>query len=62
MASDILHIKDSFYFEVPKALWKSERDSADGLAKSYGAWVIRNDEDYQNWEAAQIITDLKSIV
>ena len=62
MASDILHIKDSFYFEVPKALWRSERNSAEGLAKSYGAWVIRNDEDYQDWEAAQIVAELKSIV
>lgn len=62
MASDILHIKDSFYFEVPKALWKSERESAEGLAKSYGPWVIRNDEDYQDWEAAQMVTELKSIV
>ncbi len=62
MASDILHIKDSFYFEVPKALWKSHRDSADGLAKSYGPWVIRNDEDYQDWEAAQMVTELKSLV
>lgn len=62
MASDILHIKDSFYFEVPKVLWKSERESTEGLAKSYGAWVIRNDEDYQEWEAAQIVDELKSIV
>ncbi|MDX1926351.1 MAG: F0F1 ATP synthase subunit A [Pirellulaceae bacterium] len=62
MASDILHIKDSFYFEVPKALWRSDRDTAEQLAKSYGPWVIRNDEDYQDWEAAQMIEDLKSIV
>ena len=27
MASDILHIKDSYYFEVPKALWKPNYDS-----------------------------------
>jgi F-type H+-transporting ATPase subunit a len=62
MASDILHIKDSFYFEVPRALWRSNRDSAEDLAKSYGPWVIRNDEDYQDWEAAQMITELEGIV
>ncbi len=62
MASDILHIKDSFYFEVPKALWKSERESASGLAKSYGAWVIRNDEDYQDWESIRVIDGLKGLV
>ncbi len=27
MASDILHIKDSYYFEVPKALWKPHYES-----------------------------------
>lgn len=62
MASDILHIKDSFYFEVPKALWKSDRDSAQELAKEFGPWVIRNDDDFQEWEAAQMIDKLKSIV
>ncbi len=62
MASDILHIKDSFYFEVPKALWRSERESASGLAKSYGAWVVRNDEDYQDWEATRVIDGLKGLV
>jgi F-type H+-transporting ATPase subunit a len=62
MASDILHIKDSFYFEVPKALWRSDRESAQELAKDYGAWVVRNDEDYQDWEATQIIDGLRSIV
>ena len=61
MASDILHIKDSFYFEVPKALWRSDRESAKELAQDYGPWVVRNDEDYQDWEAAQIVDGLKSI-
>ena len=28
MASAILHIKDAYYFEVPRALWKSERRRA----------------------------------
>lgn len=62
MASDVLHIKDSFYFEVPKALWKSNRNSATELANDYGPWVVRNDDDYQDWEAAKIIEGLKSIV
>jgi F-type H+-transporting ATPase subunit a len=62
MASDILHIKDSFYFEVPKALWKSDRESATALTKSFGPWVVRNDADYQDWEAAQIVSELKTIV
>lgn len=63
MASDILHIKDSFYFEVPKAL------SGKGLIsplKSFMMpmvlWVIRNHEGYQEWEAKQIIEELKPLV
>ncbi len=62
MASDILHIKDSYYFEVPKALWRSDRDSAKEFAKEFGPWVIRNDDDYQDWEANQMVDGLKGIV
>ena len=31
MASDILHIKDSYYFEVPKALWKPHYESLEDV-------------------------------
>jgi F-type H+-transporting ATPase subunit a len=62
MASDILHIKDSYYFEVPKALWKSDRDSAKEFNKEFGPWVVRNDDDYQDWEAAQMVEGLRGIV
>ena len=33
MADSILHIKDSYYFEVPKVLWKSHYKSLDDLPK-----------------------------
>lgn len=33
MADPILHIKDSYYFEVPKVLWKSDYKSFDDLPK-----------------------------
>jgi F-type H+-transporting ATPase subunit a len=62
MASDILHIKDSFYFEVPRALWRSDRSSPEEFVASYGPWVVRNDPEYQDWEAEKMIDDLKSIV
>jgi F-type H+-transporting ATPase subunit a len=61
MASDILHIKDSFYFEVPRALWRSNRESPQELYKDFGSWVIWNDPDYQDWEAAQIVARLEQI-
>jgi F-type H+-transporting ATPase subunit a len=62
MASDILHIKDSFYFEVPKALWRKGYKSPQEFYEAYGPWVIRNNEDYQNWEAERIVEGLKKIV
>jgi F-type H+-transporting ATPase subunit a len=47
MASAILHIKDAYYFEVPRALWKSDRKSINDFPEHY----VRLDADYQNWEA-----------
>ncbi|MBX3423796.1 MAG: F0F1 ATP synthase subunit A [Pirellulaceae bacterium] len=62
MASPILHIKDSFYFEVPRALWKKNYQSSREFYDAYGAWVIRNDAGYQDWEAAKLVDELKAIV
>lgn len=62
MASDILHIKDSFYFEVPKALWTKHYQSPREFYDAYGPWVIRNHEAYQEWEAEQIVGGLKKMV
>lgn len=60
MASDpLLHIKDSYYFDVPRALWRVKYDSPEDLANNAGEWVVRNDEDYQNWEADQFIAKLR---
>jgi F-type H+-transporting ATPase subunit a len=47
MASAELHIKDSFYFEVPKLLWPSKRES---IAQFPDVWV-KNDPHFQAWEA-----------
>ena len=62
MASDILHIKDSFYFEVPKALWRKNYTSPQEFYDAYGPWVIRNHEQYQDWEAEKIVNELKGLV
>lgn len=49
MASAVLHIKDSYYFEVPKFLWSVQhQDKADFP----DVW-IRLDPDFQLWEAAR---------
>ncbi len=47
MSSPILHIKDAYYFEVPRVLWKSNRQSVRDFPEHY----VRLDPDYQDWEA-----------
>lgn len=56
MSNIILHIKDSYYFEVPKALWRSKCDSIEKLPP----WLVRLDSDYQNFEAAKIVSSLRT--
>src|SRR5688500_11346339 len=47
MASAILHIKDAYYFEVPRALKKSNHKEILDFPEHY----VRLDSDYQAWEA-----------
>lgn len=47
MASPILHIKDAYYFEVPRFLKKSHLQTREEFPEHY----VRLDPDYQNWEA-----------
>ena len=57
MASDILHIKDGYFFEVPRVLWKSHSEKA----KDFPSWFVRLDSDYQSWEADTIVSGLAGI-
>lgn len=50
MASPVLHIKDSYYFEVPKVLWPSARRSK---ADFPDVWV-KLDPEFQLWEAERL--------
>jgi F-type H+-transporting ATPase subunit a len=50
MASVVLHIKDSYYFEVPKALWPVRYSSK---AEFPEVWV-RLDPDFQLWDAERL--------
>ena len=63
MASDpILHIKDSYYFDVPRKLYRVSYDSPTQIADQVGGWAVRNDADYQSWEADRFIDKLSSVV
>jgi F-type H+-transporting ATPase subunit a len=62
MASDILHIKDSYYFEVPRALWRSNRQSAKEFGDSVGGWVVRNDPQFQEWESDRYVSGIREIL
>ena len=63
MASDpILHIKDSYYFDVPRKLYRASYDSPQQIADQVGQWAVRNDADYQSWEADQFIDKLSKLV
>ena len=52
--SDLLHIKDSYYFEVPKGLWRSDRLDR----KEFPEHWVRLDDEYQDWEAARLYAGL----
>lgn len=63
MSSDpLLHIKDSYYFDVPRMLWRPKYESATEFADEVGEWVVRNDADYQDWEADHFIEKLEEIL
>lgn len=50
MADPVLHIKDSFYFEVPKLLYPHEYTSR----KQFPDVWISLDPEYQQWEAERL--------
>jgi F-type H+-transporting ATPase subunit a len=50
MASTILHIKDSYYFEVPKSIWRVPMTSKEDFRGSYETW-LRLDPQFQLFEA-----------
>jgi len=49
MANPILHIKDSYYFEVPKALWRRPKDR-----EGFPDFWVRLDPDFQLWQAEDL--------
>jgi len=57
MASAILHIKDSYYFEVPKFLSPADYR----LRSDFPDVWVRLDPDYQNWEFERLYASLKKV-
>lgn len=57
MASSVLHIKDSYYFEVPKFLWQARFRTK---AEFPDVWV-RLDPEFQAWEAERLYASLAKI-
>lgn len=60
MSSDpLLHIKDGYYFDVPRAFWKADYENAAEMSDEVGEWVVRNDADFQDYEADDFIVALR---
>jgi F-type H+-transporting ATPase subunit a len=51
MANPVLHIKDGYYFEIPKMLWRSRHETK----SDFPDWWVRLDDDFQKQEAGTII-------
>ncbi len=60
MASPILHIKDSYYFDVPKFSCRAQYTGHLGDNPFPDFW-IRLDCEYQTWEARQLIARLHDL-
>ena len=55
MASPILHIKDAYYFDVPKFLWRADYQGVAPEANNpFPEFWVRLDPDYQLWEAKSL--------
>src|SRR5262245_866857 len=54
MADPILHIKDSYYFEVPKVLYPYENRSR----RQFPDVWISLDPEFQDWEAERLYGEL----
>ena len=54
MANPVLHIKDGYYFEIPKMLWRSRHETK----SDFPDWWVRLDDDFQDQEADEIYDKL----
>lgn len=56
MADPVLHIKDSFYFEVPKPLARANYEG-----KKFPEVWVKNDDQFQEWEAKRLYHELEAL-
>jgi F-type H+-transporting ATPase subunit a len=57
MASPVLHIKDAYYFEVPRALWQANYQR---MAEFPDVW-IRLDAEFQQWQGQRLHARLSAV-
>lgn len=57
MSDPVLHIKDSYYFEVPKALLPARYKSKD----EFPDFWVKNDDQFQHWEATRLYEGLEPL-
>lgn len=57
MSEPILHIKDSYFFEIPKALSPAHFKSKADFPAKWDVWV-KNDDQFQDWEFDRIYAKL----
>jgi F-type H+-transporting ATPase subunit a len=57
MSSDLLHIKDGYYFDVPKVIWQSRKDEI----TDFPDWFVRLDPTFQEWESDKILSILDEL-
>ncbi|MGC3972698.1 MAG: F0F1 ATP synthase subunit A [Pirellulales bacterium] len=58
MANPILHIKDAYYFEVPKALWRADYKSLDELPKTLDFLKHEVEESHGHFTIADVNREL----
>lgn len=56
MADPVLHIKDSYYFEVPKALWSRAADD-----RNFPDVWVSLDPEFQDWEFVRLYERLAKL-
>lgn len=57
MANAILHIKDSYYFEVPKAIWGANYSGLKDDPDAFPNWLVKLDQGYLDWQAARLLAN-----
>lgn len=60
MADPVLHIKDAYFFEVPKVLWKRDFKSKADVEKVSKVWVELDDQ-FQDYEFHQQYHELEKL-